>query len=78
MLNSLEHLVEYYSILSDGLPTVLTIPVPPPPKPDAPPVSVIILVLAGKIIILKILFELISHFSFSSFELFFNNVHQSK
>ncbi|KAH1023327.1 hypothetical protein HUJ04_012553 [Dendroctonus ponderosae] len=39
LLNSLEHLVEHYSTLPDGLPTVLTHPVPPPPKPDAPPIS---------------------------------------
>ncbi|CAG9759921.1 unnamed protein product [Ceutorhynchus assimilis] len=39
LLNSLEHLVEYYSTICDGLPTVLTFPIPPPPKPDAPPIS---------------------------------------
>lgn len=39
LLNSLEHVVEYYKSLSDGLPTVLTYPVPPTPKPHAPPIS---------------------------------------
>ncbi|XP_066258920.1 tyrosine-protein kinase Shark [Euwallacea similis] len=39
LLNSLEHLVEHYSIMSDGLPTNLITPVPPPPKPNAPPIS---------------------------------------
>ncbi|KAL1492891.1 hypothetical protein ABEB36_011064 [Hypothenemus hampei] len=39
LLNSLEHLVEYYMTLSDGLPTILTNPVPPAPKPEAPPIS---------------------------------------
>ncbi|XP_050314326.1 tyrosine-protein kinase Shark [Anthonomus grandis grandis] len=39
LLNSLEHLVDYYSTFADGLVTALTFPVPPPPKPAAPPIS---------------------------------------
>lgn len=36
LLNSLEHIIEYYSFISDGLPTVLKYPVPPQPKPPVP------------------------------------------
>lgn len=39
LLNSLEHIVEYYSFISDGLPTVLQYPVPPQPKPPVPEFS---------------------------------------
>lgn len=38
-LESLEHIVEYYSFISDGLPTVLITPVPPKPKPQVPDCS---------------------------------------
>ncbi|KAL3289653.1 hypothetical protein HHI36_023062 [Cryptolaemus montrouzieri] len=38
-LESLEHIVEYYSFISDGLPTVLKTPVPPKPKPQVPDCS---------------------------------------
>ncbi|KAK9889307.1 hypothetical protein WA026_004588 [Henosepilachna vigintioctopunctata] len=38
-LESLEHIVEYYSFISDGLPTVLKTPVPPKPKPKVPDCS---------------------------------------
>ncbi|KAF5281211.1 hypothetical protein FQR65_LT14826 [Abscondita terminalis] len=39
LLNSLEHIVEYYSFISDGLPTVLKYPVKPQPKPPVPEFS---------------------------------------
>lgn len=35
-LTSLEHLVQHYSVFSDGLPTNLRYPVPPKPKPPIP------------------------------------------
>ncbi|XP_021915716.1 tyrosine-protein kinase shark isoform X1 [Zootermopsis nevadensis] len=35
-LDSLEHVIEHYSLLSDGLPTTLQVPVPPMPKPPVP------------------------------------------
>ncbi|EFA10985.1 tyrosine-protein kinase Shark [Tribolium castaneum] len=35
-LESLEHIIEYYSFIPDGLPTVLQTPVPPKPKPPVP------------------------------------------
>ncbi|CAH0562157.1 unnamed protein product [Brassicogethes aeneus] len=35
-LDSLEHIVDYYSFISDGLPTKLVNPVPPKPKPPVP------------------------------------------
>ncbi|CAG9816444.1 unnamed protein product [Phaedon cochleariae] len=38
-LESLEHIVEHYSLMPDGLPTVLQIPVPPKPKPPVPEFS---------------------------------------
>ncbi|XP_030748322.1 tyrosine-protein kinase Shark [Sitophilus oryzae] len=38
-LNSLEHVVDYYKSLPDGLPTILITPVPPSPKPHVPPLS---------------------------------------
>lgn len=38
-LDSLEHVIEYYSFISDGLPTTLNNPVPPKPKPSVPDVS---------------------------------------
>lgn len=41
-LESLQHIVEYYSFISDGLPTVLRTPVPPKPKPQVPDVSCIV------------------------------------
>lgn len=37
-LDSLEHLIDHYSVMSDGLPTCLQMPVPPPPKPALPEV----------------------------------------
>lgn len=37
-LDSLEHVIEYYSFISDGLPTMLQTPVPPRPKPSLPDV----------------------------------------
>ncbi|KAJ3639318.1 hypothetical protein Zmor_002683 [Zophobas morio] len=40
-LESLEHIVEYYSFIPDGLPTVLQTPVPPKPKPPLPEFSTI-------------------------------------
>nr|CAD7588126.1 unnamed protein product [Timema genevievae] len=39
-LDSLEHVIEHYSLMSDGLPTTLQVAVPPrpkPPLPDMPP-----------------------------------------
>ena len=36
LLESLEHVIDYYSRMQDGLPTVLQIPVPPKPKPPVP------------------------------------------
>nr|CAI5828821.1 unnamed protein product [Callosobruchus analis] len=38
-LDSLEHIVEHYSMMQDGLPTVLQYPVPPKPKPPVPEFS---------------------------------------
>lgn len=38
-LESLEHIIEYYSFISDGLPTTLRNPVPPEPKPPVPEFS---------------------------------------
>ncbi|KAJ8970015.1 hypothetical protein NQ314_001444 [Rhamnusium bicolor] len=38
-LESLEHIIEHYSLMPDGLPTVLQIPVPPKPKPPVPQFS---------------------------------------
>lgn len=38
-LKSLEHVIDYYSFIPDGLPTVLKCPVPPKPKPEAPDCS---------------------------------------
>lgn len=38
-LESLEHIVEYYTFISDGLPTTLRNPVPPEPKPPVPEFS---------------------------------------
>ncbi|XP_018327039.1 tyrosine-protein kinase Shark [Agrilus planipennis] len=38
-LDSLEHVVDYYSFTPDGLPTTLQIPVPPKPKPPVPECS---------------------------------------
>ncbi|XP_065166490.1 tyrosine-protein kinase Shark-like [Atheta coriaria] len=35
-LDSLEHVIEYYSYLQDGMPTLLQFPVPPKPKPPVP------------------------------------------
>lgn len=35
-LESLEHVVDHYSTMSDGLPTHLQTPVPPKPKPPVP------------------------------------------
>lgn len=40
-LDSLEHVVEYYSSMADGLPTVLRNGVPPKPKPPVPEFSTI-------------------------------------
>lgn len=34
--NTLEHVIDYYTLLSDGLPTTLQFPVPPKPKPKLP------------------------------------------
>lgn len=34
--NTLEHVIDYYTLLSDGLPTTLQIPVQPKPKPKLP------------------------------------------
>lgn len=34
--DTLEHVIDYYTLLSDGLPTVLQFPVPPKPKPKLP------------------------------------------
>ncbi|KAF7287415.1 hypothetical protein GWI33_001389 [Rhynchophorus ferrugineus] len=39
LLKSLEHVVDYYKYLRDGLPTVLLNPIPPKPKPTVPPIS---------------------------------------
>lgn len=39
LLESLEHIIEYYSFIPDGLPTFLQIPVPPEPKPPVPEVG---------------------------------------
>nr|XP_023011700.1 tyrosine-protein kinase shark [Leptinotarsa decemlineata] len=38
-LDSVEHIVEHYSMMPDGLPTVLRAPVPPKPKPPVPEFS---------------------------------------
>ncbi|CAG9855427.1 unnamed protein product [Phyllotreta striolata] len=38
-LESLEHIVEHYSLMSDGLPIELLYPVPPKPKPPVPEFS---------------------------------------
>lgn len=38
-LESLEHVVDYYSNISDGLPGTLRVPVFPRPKPPIPEVS---------------------------------------
>ncbi|XP_057672099.1 tyrosine-protein kinase Shark [Diorhabda carinulata] len=38
-LDSLEHIVEHYSLMPDGLPTVLQFPVRPKPKPPVPEFS---------------------------------------
>ncbi|CAH1960669.1 unnamed protein product [Acanthoscelides obtectus] len=38
-LDSLEHIVEHYSLMQDGLPTVLQYPVLPKPKPPVPEFS---------------------------------------
>ncbi|XP_018576100.1 tyrosine-protein kinase shark isoform X2 [Anoplophora glabripennis] len=38
-LESLEHIVAHYSLMPDGLPTVLQFPVPPRPKPPVPQFS---------------------------------------
>lgn len=38
-LNSLEHVIDYYSTMSDGLPCILQYPVPPKPKPPLPKVG---------------------------------------
>ncbi|KAJ9587710.1 hypothetical protein L9F63_018861, partial [Diploptera punctata] len=35
-LDSLEYVIEHYSLMSDGLPTTLQTPVPPTPKPPVP------------------------------------------
>ncbi|XP_067008964.1 tyrosine-protein kinase Shark [Anabrus simplex] len=35
-LDSMEHVIEHYSTMSDGLPTTLQFPVPPRPKPPVP------------------------------------------
>ena len=35
-LDSLEYVIEHYSLMSDGLPTTLQFPVPPMPKPPVP------------------------------------------
>lgn len=40
-LESLEHIVDYYSFIADGLPTTLECPVPPSPKPPVPEFSTI-------------------------------------
>ncbi|KRT79627.1 Ankyrin repeat-containing protein [Oryctes borbonicus] len=40
-LDSLEHVIEYYSFISDGLPTMLQTSVPPRPKPSLPDFSTI-------------------------------------
>ena len=34
--DTLEHVIDYYTLLSDGLPTTLHFPVPPKPKPKLP------------------------------------------
>ncbi|XP_026288164.1 tyrosine-protein kinase Shark [Frankliniella occidentalis] len=34
--NTIEHVIDYYTLLSDGLPTTLQFPVPPKPKPKPP------------------------------------------
>ncbi|KAL0268767.1 UNVERIFIED_CONTAM: hypothetical protein PYX00_010583 [Menopon gallinae] len=36
LLDSLEHVIDHYSRMQDGLPTVLQIPIPPKPKPPVP------------------------------------------
>lgn len=38
-LNSLEHVIDYYSFIPDGLPTTLEAAVPPKPKPPVPEVN---------------------------------------
>lgn len=40
-LESLEQIIEYYSFIPDGLPTVLKVPVPPKPKPPVPEVILV-------------------------------------
>ncbi|XP_039294845.1 tyrosine-protein kinase Shark [Nilaparvata lugens] len=37
LLDSLEQVVEHYSLMPDGLPTTLQLPIPPRPKPPLPP-----------------------------------------
>ncbi|KAJ8976560.1 hypothetical protein NQ317_014213 [Molorchus minor] len=39
-LDSLEHIIEHYSLMPDGLPTILQFAVPPKPKPPVPQVKV--------------------------------------
>ncbi|XP_049955937.1 tyrosine-protein kinase Shark isoform X2 [Schistocerca serialis cubense] len=46
-LDSLEHVIEHYSTMSDGLPTTLQIPVPPKPKPPVPEMPANFLALNG-------------------------------
>lgn len=36
LFESMEHVIDYYSRMQDGLPTVLQSPVPPRPKPPLP------------------------------------------
>ncbi|XP_060516097.1 tyrosine-protein kinase Shark isoform X2 [Cylas formicarius] len=58
MLDSLEHIVEYYKFLSDGLPTVLITPVPPQPKPPVPQISTLSTLRKKKNTLTKPKFEL--------------------
>lgn len=46
-LDSLEHIIEHYSSMSDGLPTTLQFPVPPKPKPPVPEMPANFLALNG-------------------------------
>lgn len=36
LLDTLEHVIEHYSTMSDGLPTILQVPIKPKPKPPLP------------------------------------------
>jgi len=64
-LNSLEHVIEHYSLMSDGLPTTLQHAVPPrprPPVPDIPPQGVRICINTA----IQILFKRNTHILFTN------------